>query len=153
MEAQGALKEMEEAEEEARELEEAEDLLEYYLQRAAATQSEAERLLAGARDLEESIGVSLSARRFEVRHCQAFFHCHGAHFSLPASDCSFSFSTLSPLPCSWPALETWSIFACHCQPATLWCADTLAGFLSSCCSAFPHRIAVFSYRNGLGGGA
>jgi len=30
-------------------------------------QSEAERLLAGARDLEESIGVSLSARRFEVR--------------------------------------------------------------------------------------
>lgn len=96
MEAQGALKEMEEAEEEARELEEAEDLLEYYLQRAAATQSEAERLLAGARDLEESIGVSLSARRFEVRHCQAFFHCHGAHFSLPASDCGFSI--LHPFP-------------------------------------------------------
>ena len=47
-------------------MEEAEDLLEYYLQRAATTQSEAERLLAGARDLEESIGVSLSARRFEV---------------------------------------------------------------------------------------
>jgi len=44
-----------------------EDLLEYYMQRAATTQSEAERLLAGARDLEESIGVSLSARRFEVR--------------------------------------------------------------------------------------
>ncbi len=43
-----------------------EDLLEYYMQRAATTQSEAERLLAGARDLEESIGVSLSARRFEV---------------------------------------------------------------------------------------
>jgi hypothetical protein len=40
-----------------------EDLLEYYLQRASATQSEAERLLEGARDLEESIGVSLSARR------------------------------------------------------------------------------------------
>lgn len=53
-------------EEEERELEEVEDLLEYYLQRAANTQSEAERLLAGARDLEESIGVSLSARRFEV---------------------------------------------------------------------------------------
>ena len=47
-------------------MEEVEDLLEYYLQRAAATQSEAERLLDGARDLEESIGVSLSARRFEV---------------------------------------------------------------------------------------
>lgn len=58
---------MEEAEEEEREVEEVEDLLEYYLQRAAATQSEAERLLDGARDLEESIGVSLSARRFEVR--------------------------------------------------------------------------------------
>ena len=109
-----------EQEEEERELEEVEDLLEYYLQRAANTQvrwggssqgqaweprqhtrstrhrssglwraylicrhagahpaprappgsqrlqSEAERLLAGARDLEESIGVSLSARRFEV---------------------------------------------------------------------------------------
>ena len=58
---------MEEAEEEEREVEEVEDLLEYYLQRAAATQSEAERLLDGARDLEESIGVSLSARRFEAR--------------------------------------------------------------------------------------
>ena len=33
---------------------------------AHGVQSEAERLLAGARDLEESIGVSLSARRFEV---------------------------------------------------------------------------------------
>lgn len=40
-----------------------------HLQRAATTQSEAARLLAGARDLEESIGVSLSARRFEVRRC------------------------------------------------------------------------------------
>jgi hypothetical protein len=44
-----------------------EDLLEYYMQRAATLQSESERLLAGARDLEESVGVSLSARRFEVR--------------------------------------------------------------------------------------
>lgn len=43
-----------------------EDLLEYYMQRAATLQSESERLLAGARDLEESIGVSLSARRFEA---------------------------------------------------------------------------------------
>lgn len=58
---------MEEAEAEEAELEEVEDLLEYYLQRATTTQSEAERLLAGSRDLEESIGVSLSARRFEVR--------------------------------------------------------------------------------------
>ena len=57
---------MEEAEAEEAELEEVEDLLEYYLQRATTTQSEAERLLAGSRDLEESIGVSLSARRFEV---------------------------------------------------------------------------------------
>ena len=66
-EAESALEEMEEAEAEEREAEEVEDLLEYYMQRAASTQSEAERLLAGARDLEESIGVSLSARRFEVR--------------------------------------------------------------------------------------
>ena len=66
-EAGAALEIMAEAEEEERELEEVEDLLEYYLQRATTTQSEAERLLAGSRDLEESIGVSLSARRFEVR--------------------------------------------------------------------------------------
>lgn len=66
-EAEAALEIMEEAEAEEAELEEVEDLLEYYLQRATTTQSEAERLLAGSRDLEESIGVSLSARRFEVR--------------------------------------------------------------------------------------
>lgn len=108
-------------EEEEQEVEEVEDLMEYYLQRANATQSEAERLLAGAlrlhllvrhlprppitaaaagvralphplprparpspptpshpprpppagaRDLEESIGVSLSARRFEVNRLE-----------------------------------------------------------------------------------
>jgi hypothetical protein len=68
--AQDALEEMMEEEEEERELEEVEELLEYYLQRAATTQSEAERLLAGARDLEESIGVSLSARRFEVNRLE-----------------------------------------------------------------------------------
>lgn len=68
--AQDALEEMEEEEDEERELEEVEDLLEYYLQRAANTQSEAERLLAGSRDLEESIGVSLSARRFEVNRLE-----------------------------------------------------------------------------------
>lgn len=68
--AQDALEEIADKEEEERELEEVEDLLEYYLQRAATTQSEAERLLAGARDLEESIGVSLSARRFEVNRLE-----------------------------------------------------------------------------------
>jgi magnesium transporter len=47
-----------------------EDLLEYYLQRATAIQNEAERLLEGARDLEESIGVSLSARRYEVNRLE-----------------------------------------------------------------------------------
>ena len=41
-------------------------MLEYYLQRVATSQSEAEKLLSGARDLEESIGVSLSARRLSV---------------------------------------------------------------------------------------
>lgn len=66
---------MEEAEAEEAELEEVEDLLEYYMQRATTTQSEAERLLAGSRDLEESIGVSLSARRFEVLHCQLLLSC------------------------------------------------------------------------------
>ena len=64
--AEEALEELEEDEAEEREIEEIEDLLEYYLARAATTQSEAERLLAGARDLEESIAVSLSARRFEL---------------------------------------------------------------------------------------
>eukprot|EP00200_Dunaliella_tertiolecta_P018622 CAMPEP_0202398076 /NCGR_PEP_ID=MMETSP1128-20130828/1033_1 /ASSEMBLY_ACC=CAM_ASM_000463 /TAXON_ID=3047 /ORGANISM="Dunaliella tertiolecta, Strain CCMP1320" /LENGTH=824 /DNA_ID=CAMNT_0049001133 /DNA_START=49 /DNA_END=2524 /DNA_ORIENTATION=- len=70
MEAQEALEEMMEQEEEEYEVEEVEDLMEYYLQRASAAQSEAERLLAGARDLEESIGVSLSARRFEVNRLE-----------------------------------------------------------------------------------
>ncbi|CAL8467778.1 g7316 [Coccomyxa elongata] len=70
VEAEAALEEMDDAEMEEREVEETEDLLEYYLQRAAGTQSEAERLLAGARDLEESIGVSLSARRFEVNRLE-----------------------------------------------------------------------------------
>ena len=46
-EAQEALEEMVEAEEEEQEVEEVEDLLEYYLQKASATQDEAERLLAG----------------------------------------------------------------------------------------------------------
>ena len=68
--AQNKLMEMEEEEEEERELEETEDLFEYYVQRASMTQSEAERLLAGARDLEESIGVSLSYRRFEVNRLE-----------------------------------------------------------------------------------
>ncbi|CAG9467359.1 unnamed protein product [Pedinophyceae sp. YPF-701] len=61
-----AIEELEDQEEAEKELEEVEDLFEYYLQRCASTQSEAERLLAGARDLEESIGVSLSARRLAV---------------------------------------------------------------------------------------
>ena len=74
MEAEAALEEMDDAEMEEREVEETEDLLEYYLQRAAGTQSEAERLLAGARDLEESIGVSLSARRFEVSTKTLYLH-------------------------------------------------------------------------------
>ena len=68
--AEAALEEMEEDEAEERDVEEVEDLLEYYLQRAATTQSEAERLLAGARDLEESIAVSLSARRFELNRLE-----------------------------------------------------------------------------------
>lgn len=68
--AQDALEELAEQEEEEEELEEVEDLLEYYLQRSSATQSEAERLLEGARDLEESIGVSLSARRYEVNRLE-----------------------------------------------------------------------------------
>lgn len=51
-------------------LEEMEDVLEYYLQRCATAHNEAERLLAGARDLEESISVSLSSRRFAVNRLE-----------------------------------------------------------------------------------
>ncbi|KAG1674277.1 hypothetical protein FOA52_013466 [Chlamydomonas sp. UWO 241] len=69
-EAQEALEEMVEQEEEDQEVEEVEDLFEYYLQRSSALQDEAERLLAGARDLEESIGISLSARRYEVNRLE-----------------------------------------------------------------------------------
>lgn len=85
-EAEAALEIMEEAEAEEAELEEVEDLLEYYLQRATTTQSEAERLLAGSRDLEESIGVSLSARRFEVRSFAVLMEAQrhlGSCFSKP----------------------------------------------------------------------
>lgn len=64
--AQDALAQLEDDENEEEDIEKVEDLLEFYLQRASATQNQAERVLAGARDLEESIGVSLSARRFEV---------------------------------------------------------------------------------------
>jgi magnesium transporter len=64
---------MEEAEQEEQEIEEVEDLLEFYLQRSTAIQTEAERLLAGARDLEESIGLALSARRFEVNRWNCSF--------------------------------------------------------------------------------
>jgi CorA-like Mg2+ transporter protein len=64
------LRELFEAEEEEQELQEVEDLLEYYLQRNTSIQTEAERLLAGARDLEESIGLALSARRFEVQRLE-----------------------------------------------------------------------------------
>lgn len=78
-EAEAALEIMEEAEAEEAELEEVEDLLEYYLQRATTTQSEAERLLAGSRDLEESIGVSLSARRFEVGPALCTPYIEGMH--------------------------------------------------------------------------
>eukprot|EP00238_Polyblepharides_amylifera_P008239 CAMPEP_0196585886 /NCGR_PEP_ID=MMETSP1081-20130531/52421_1 /TAXON_ID=36882 /ORGANISM="Pyramimonas amylifera, Strain CCMP720" /LENGTH=418 /DNA_ID=CAMNT_0041907583 /DNA_START=252 /DNA_END=1508 /DNA_ORIENTATION=+ len=49
-----------------REEEEVEGMLEYYLQRCEAYHSEAERLLENTRDMEESIRVSLSSRRFEV---------------------------------------------------------------------------------------
>lgn len=59
-----------EAEQEEQELQEVEDLFEFYLQRATAIQTEAERLLDGARDLEESIGLALSARRFEVQRLE-----------------------------------------------------------------------------------
>ena len=46
--------------------EEVENLIEYYLQRHETCHSEAERLLSGARDLEESLSVSLSSRHYEV---------------------------------------------------------------------------------------
>ena len=62
--------EMQENEDEERELEETEDVLEYYAQRALMTRSEADRLLQGARDLEESINVSLSLRRYDVNRVE-----------------------------------------------------------------------------------
>jgi len=57
-------------EEANRELEEVEDLIEYYFQRCAGTHSDAERLLQGMRDMEESISVVLSSRRFEVNRLE-----------------------------------------------------------------------------------
>lgn len=67
---QAIQEEMQENEDEERELEETEDVLEYYAQRAQMTRSEADRLLQGARDLEESINVSLSLRRYDVNRIE-----------------------------------------------------------------------------------
>jgi magnesium transporter len=64
------LRAMFEQEEEEQDLQEVQDLFEFYLQRATSIQTESERLLAGARDLEESIGLTLSARRFEVQRLE-----------------------------------------------------------------------------------
>jgi len=53
-----------------REIDLVEDLFEYYYQRCAVNFTEAERLLAGMRDLEESISVVLSSRRYEVNRLE-----------------------------------------------------------------------------------
>lgn len=60
------LRRLEEQEEEEEEMEEVEDVLQYYLQKTANVENEAQQYLDAARDLEESISVQLSARRFEV---------------------------------------------------------------------------------------
>lgn len=64
------LRAMFDQEEEEQDLQEVEDLFEFYLQRATSIQTESERMLASARDLEESIGLTLSARRFEVQRLE-----------------------------------------------------------------------------------
>ena len=46
--------------------EEVENLIEYYLQQTETVHNAAEQLLENTRDLEESISVSLSSRRYEV---------------------------------------------------------------------------------------
>ena len=46
-----------------------ENLIEYYLQQTENVHSAAEQLLENTRDLEESIGVSLSSRRYEAGAC------------------------------------------------------------------------------------
>merc|ERR1719473_633714 len=68
----GAEEETEEArrEREEGETEMCEELLEYYLQRFETVHSEAERLLESARDLEESISVSLASRRLSVNQLE-----------------------------------------------------------------------------------
>ena len=55
-----------EAEDKEEEEEEVENLLEYYLQQCEAVHSATEALLENTRDLDESISVTLSARRLEV---------------------------------------------------------------------------------------
>ena len=53
-------------EEKEDEEEEVENLIEYYLQQTETVHNAAEQLLENTRDLEESISVSLSSRRYEV---------------------------------------------------------------------------------------
>ena len=64
------LQEYFEQQQEDKDVQQVEDLLEDYLQRHTSIQTEAERLLATSRDLEESIGLALSARRFEVQRLE-----------------------------------------------------------------------------------
>ena len=45
-------------------------VLEYYLQRSEAVHSEAGKLLEAARDMEDSISVNLSQRRYEVNRLE-----------------------------------------------------------------------------------
>ena len=60
---------------------EAELLLEYYLQRTEIVHTEAERLLEATRELEDSISVSLSSRRYEVNRFELFL----AIFTFPVA--------------------------------------------------------------------
>ena len=81
--------------------------MDYYLQRAASTQTEAERLLAGARDLEESIGVSLSARRFEVCPAAGSESLSTGVLQVHSAGLSCSAAALPPVAtglgsCVWP---------------------------------------------------
>eukprot|EP00898_Chlorokybus_atmophyticus_P007139 jgi/Chlat1/7426/Chrsp6S07492 len=50
--------------------EEVEMLLEYYLERAVSCNMEARKLLAEARDMEASIAVNISSRRYEVQRLE-----------------------------------------------------------------------------------
>ena len=85
-----------------------ENLIEYYLQQTENVHSAAEQLLENTRDLEESIGVSLSSRRYEVSKLELTLSIASFAVGLGRNWTQRAFTTrfrLNRIPCVEPRLS------------------------------------------------